>query len=173
MNENTKIIKEKAITVFSHKNFDRYCMDMLLTDEVVEMCNDKAFISIIGTEECQKYYLEEEEKHFFKENHPNVINLEFDDLDKDIEYKGHTFKAMSQEQADKLYQFIEYNKDKDFYIHCRAGVSRSCAVGRYIHDVYGGFKDIIYLNNNIAPSYNVHVHALLKRAYYNNNLFIQ
>ena len=38
--------------------------------------------------------------------------------------------------AKQTIDFIEKNKDKDFYIHCSAGLSRSQAFVKYIKNVY-------------------------------------
>ena len=111
--------KEKEIFVLPHATFDREMEKMGLNDDNVED-TDMAFISIIGTPECLIYYLDEgDTKHYFKD-HPNVINLDFDDISHDeIEWEGHIFKGLSMEQAEKLFEFIEKNIDKTFYIHCR------------------------------------------------------
>lgn len=131
----------KKIHVLSHKGFDDEMKALGIDDSNVENERDKAFISIIGTEECLKYYLNEETtQHYFSDDHPNVLNLDFDDVgDDDYVWEGHVFHGLSDEQANRLLSFIGDNlKDgaKDFYIHCRAGVSRSAAVGVFIHDMY-------------------------------------
>jgi protein-tyrosine phosphatase len=115
---------KKRIEVLSQNLFDEKMKELGLDDNNVEDTN-LAFVSIIGTPDCLKYYLDEEDtKHYFKD-HPNVINLDFDDITYDeIDWKGHKIKGLSMEQAQKLFEFIENNKDKDFYIHCRAGMSR-------------------------------------------------
>ena len=125
------------INIFSQELFDEYCLDNGISDDNVETLDNKAFISIIGTKDVVEKYLDEPDtKHYFKENHPNVINLEFDDVSKDIEFRGITAKAITDEQCKELFDFIEKNIGKDFYIHCRAGISRSRAVGRFIRECY-------------------------------------
>lgn len=123
------------IEVLSHYLFDDKMRTMNLDDNNVENTNI-AFISIIGTEECLKYYLNEgNTKHYFKD-HPNVLNLEFDDIGTDVIYNGHHFKTMRMEQAEKTVDFIEKMIEKgieQFYIHCRAGYSRSRAIGEFIY----------------------------------------
>jgi hypothetical protein len=111
---------------------------MGLDDSNVENSN-MAFISIIGTPECLKYYLDEgDTKHYFAD-HPNVLNLDFDDIGTDVMYNGYHFKAMRMEQAEKAIEFIEnlivknVNAPKTIYIHCRAGMSRSRAFGEFIY----------------------------------------
>ena len=123
------------IEVLSHYLFDEKMRELNLNDENVENSN-MAFISIIGTPECLTYYLDEgKTKHYFKD-HPNVLNLDFDDIEDDVMYNGHHFKTMRMEDAEKAIGFIETNIRNGvtkFYIHCRAGYSRSRAFGEFIY----------------------------------------
>lgn len=122
------------IEVLSHYLFDEKMKEMGLTDENVENTN-KAFISIIGTEECLKYWLQEDDKHYFK-NHENVLNLEFDDIGDDVMYNGHHFKTMRMKQAELAVDFIEKMTEKgvdEIFLHCKAGYSRSRAVAEFIY----------------------------------------
>jgi len=123
------------IIVLSHYLFDENMKHMGLNDENVENTN-MAFISIIGTEECLKYYLDEgNTKHYFK-GHPNVLNLDFDDIEDDVIYNGHHFKTMRITQAENAIDFIENMILSDkamFFIHCRAGMSRSRAFAEFIY----------------------------------------
>ena len=76
------------INVLSHKAFDNTMRDFNINDTNVDNKTDLAFISIIGTEECLKYYLHEEDtKHYFNNEHTNVLNLDFDDI-KYSQYSG-------------------------------------------------------------------------------------
>lgn len=123
------------IEVLSHYLFDEKMRDMNLDDSNIENTNI-ACISIIGTEECLKYYLDEgDTKHYFK-NHPNVLNLDFDDISTDVEYDGHIFRTMTMEQAENAVDFIERiieSWPNTIYVHCRAGYSRSRAVAEFIY----------------------------------------
>ena len=131
MEDNHKVI------VLPHSVFDEEMERMKLDDSNVEDVKEKALISIIGTPECLTYYLKEADtRHWFNENHPNVLNLDFDDLGEDRVYEGHLFKAMSDKQAEDVVRFIEDNLGKDFIIHCRAGKSRSQAIGMFILSNY-------------------------------------
>ena len=124
------------IRVLSHYLFDNDMKANDINDENVESLN-KAFISIIGTKECLEYYLDEgETKHYFNDNHKNVLNLDFDDCDTHVNYNGHLFKTMTIEQAENAIDFIEnmINKGVDeIKIHCRAGYSRSRAFAEFIY----------------------------------------
>lgn len=123
------------IKVLPQHKFDDEMRDRGLVDSNVEEVKDEAFISIIGTKECNENYLEEPDtKHWFESDHANVLNLEFDDVEEDTLYRGCMFRAITNEQAEKLVRFIDANKGKNFTIHCRAGISRSQAVGCFIYD---------------------------------------
>lgn len=163
------------LKALSHTDFDVMCYEKSINDDTVENFTNDAFISIICTEECRKYYLEDDTSHWFKNHHNNVLNLEFDDLTEDFVYKGHLFKAMNEEQADKCVEFIENNIGKNIFVHCTAGISRSGALVSFIHDFYNEnncydrFKND---NSQIRP--NNHVLTLLKRAYYKkHDMFIE
>lgn len=109
-----------------------------------EVPNDIAIISINnGT--CF-----ENEYHVCKDA-DNVLNLNFDDADP-IAYglaeyiqfysynisgeKSIILKFFTNEMAKQAIEFIEANKDKNFYIHCSAGMSRSQAFVKFIKNVY-------------------------------------
>ena len=134
------------IVVLSHYLFDEKMREWGLNNQNVDNLKDTAFISIIGTKECLEYYLDEgETKHFFMNNHENVLNLDFDDISTDVDYDGHIFKTMRMEQAEKAVEFIEnmVNQGRTtFYIHCRAGMSRSRAFGEFIYRTFGEDFDI-------------------------------
>ena len=76
------------------------------------------------------------------------------------DYEVEGIKGLTDEQAATIYDFISNNIGKDFYIHCRAGVSRSQAVGRFLSDIYG-YEIISVAQNGAFP--NQHVLSLLKR----------
>ena len=127
----------RQVFVYSQKDFDSYIKSKNLDENNIEDDTTEAFISIIGTPECNSFYLEEPDAaHIIERDHNNWINLEFDDISRDLVWKGHKFKAITQEQADKIFNFIESNVGKDFIIHCRAGHSRSFAVGKFLVNFY-------------------------------------
>ena len=123
------------VIVLSHYLFDERMKEMGLDDNNVEDTN-MAFISIIGTKECIEYWIQEDDKHYFKD-HPNVLNLDFDDISDVVIYNGHRFRGMNLEEAEKTVNFIEEylnNGSVDtIYIHCKAGMSRSRAIGEFIY----------------------------------------
>lgn len=80
----------------------------------------------------------------------NVLNLNFDDIDPTAlglsedatEYTYQkdgcpiTVEFFTREQSEAAVKFIEKYQNRDFYIHCSAGVSRSQAFIRFIQTVY-------------------------------------
>lgn len=163
----------KIITL-SQREFDDYCCENMLDDSTVTSATDSAFISVIGTPDCLKYWLDEEKtKHWFDKNHTNVLNLEFDDLNEDKEWDGHLFKAMTDEQADQIVEFAENiirdakllgdSFKRNFYIHCRAGVSRSAAISRFLKDVYRDYFTSEF--DSIPETWNSSVYRKLINAY--------
>lgn len=155
---------EPKLYCYNHSEFDTICYENEWNDNNIP--EDTAFISITGTPECQKYYLEEEELHWFKKESPQVLNLEFDDIpDSEITWKNHRFMGITPEQASKCVDFIESNIGRDIYVHCRAGKSRSQGVIRFILDMY---PELNYKTREDNPclSPNMYVVRTLKRAYY-------
>ncbi len=94
----------------------------------------------------------------FKRDHPNVISLTFDDVIKSGDSSPTVHKntiAFNTKMAEKLYNFIELNKDKfACIVHCAAGISRSGAVGTFIHDLFGfgDYFDFKKVNPKIYPN---------------------
>ena len=122
------------LKVLSHYLFDEDMKKMNLNDDNVEKTN-MAFISIIGTKECIKYWIQEDDKHYFKD-HPNVLNLDFDDISDVVIYNGHRFRGMNLEEAEKTVDFIEKMIESGVDViegHCKAGFSRSRAIFEFIY----------------------------------------
>lgn len=123
------------IEVFSHYLFEETCKKDKINDENVEQEKNSKFIDIIGTDECIKYWIQENDKHYFKD-HFNVLNLEFDDISDNVLYNGHLFETMNMKQAEKVIDFIEEIKNGNItYIRicCKAGYSRSRAIAEFIY----------------------------------------
>lgn len=159
----------RKIYCYSHSEFDNKCYESGWND--FNLPDDKAFISITGTKECQDYYLGEKEDHWFSNTSESekILNLEFDDISDNIFiWKGHKFTGITKEQARKVIDFIELNLDCDFYIHCRAGKSRSQGIVRFILDMYPNYFEQ-GRPENPCTSPNYFVVSQLKRAYYEKN----
>lgn len=123
-------------------------------------------------------------------NGENVLNLNFDDADPMVfgleeceEIDKYTYKSkidgltyvtlqfFNEEMAKQSIEFIENNIDKDFYIHCSAGVSRSQAFVRFIQNTY--FEKTFETNpNNPCRFPNGYVLSKLNEIYRKqNNIF--
>ena len=124
---------------------------------------DAAVIQICSTPKCQEVILGEPEPHFLLPS-DTVLNLTFDDIGKrKLVYEGSTFYGMSPKQAKEVVSFIEKNKDRDFYISCRAGKSRSQGIARYILDTYGHEIEYATREDNPCVTPNMYVTQLLKK----------
>ena len=129
-----------TITVLSHLKFDKLMQDNKWVDCNVDNLKDSAFISICCKPEIKKNYLEdykhETDEHWFKKSHKNVLNIEFDDIFEDItETKFGKAFGITIDQAKEITNFISENYNngvKNWYLHCRAGRSRSAATGIYL-----------------------------------------
>lgn len=70
-------------------------------------------------------------------NDPRILTLRFSDLTKEHIYPDKILHPINKEQTLQLLQFIDKYKDKNFIIHCAAGISRSSAICLFIHETYG------------------------------------
>ena len=116
-------------------------------------------------------------KHFFEDGHDNVLNLDFDDIGTDVIYNGHLFKTMTMEQAEMTVDFIEKmigrGNDMMFYVHCRAGMSRSRAIGEWIfrYCKENGIEVAYEDRDDYTTMYNVGVMQRLNHAYWKKHGF--
>lgn len=140
-----KIDKMPAAYIFSKRLFDNYMREHGICD--TNLPSDMAVVSIGELEESE---------HYFQDS-TQVLNIDFWDVN-DYEVEG--VKGLTDEQAETIHDFISNNIGKDFYIHCRAGVSRSQAVARFLHDIHG-YETISVAQNGAFP--NQHVLSLLKK----------
>ena len=101
---------------------------------------------------------------YFKRQHSNVMIMHFPDYGELMHIRFHKDPTLfTPFKAKKLYEFIKRNKDKNLaIIHCAAGISRSGAIGSFIHDVYGtvSYEDFKRKNPRIQP--NEYIYKLLK-----------
>lgn len=140
------------IKVYSQIDFNNAMKSKGIDDSNVENEKGSIFISITNRNG--------EMEHWFKENHKNVINLDFDDASSDNE----ELRTISDKQAESLMFFIDDNlskntEDVDVYIHCLAGMSRSRAVAEYINRHY----DVVYDKRERDLYYNYLNHEVLNR----------
>lgn len=150
------------VRVMPKNHFDKLLPRINVFDQTVEE-KDCAFISIIGSGQ--------DEKSYFEQDHPNVLRLRFDDITSEEKIKmvkegHHKGVLFCKEDADKVIDFVERNKDKsECFVHCAAGISRSGAIGTFINDVcqYETFEQFARSNSQIAP--NFYILANLRRVY--------
>lgn len=130
-----------------------------------------AFISICCTETENSSY----ETHLLSDNHDNVINLDFDDINGytlkdqfpgDDYVKDNPARGLNDEQGLQLVKFIENNIGKDIYVHCSAGVSRSQGVVKFILEYYNDYyKESDTNPDNPCKMPNQHVFDVLRKFY--------
>lgn len=147
------------VKAVSRKYFEGICREHGFTD--ANMPNDMFFICIHNTNG-------ENSTPYFKQDHPNVLKLAFDDCSQDetgtlLSGEPYTQKAMTKEQAEIIYDFLIAQKQNGVQkglLHCSAGISRSGAVVTFAADVLevdqSAFKK---MNQYIRP--NPHVMSLL------------
>lgn len=133
--------------------------------------DNAAFISICCTETENSSY----ETHLLSDNHDNVINLDFDDINgytlkdqfPDDDYvKDNPARGLNDEQGLQLVKFIENNIGKDIYVHCSAGVSRSQGVVKFILEYYNDYyKESDTNPDNPCKMPNQHVFDVLRKFY--------
>lgn len=133
--------------------------------------DNAAFISICCTETDNSSY----ETHLLSDNHDNVINLDFDDINSytlkeqfpdDERVKDNPARGLNDEQGLQLVKFIENNIGKDIYVHCSAGVSRSQGVVKFILEYYNDYyKESDTNPDNPCKMPNQHVFDVLRKFY--------
>ena len=134
------------VYVFSKRLFDKCMSDNGITDSNIP---SKCAIISIGEPDSNE--------HYFGYDNPKVLNIDFWDVNG---YDIEGVKGLTDEQAEVIRNFISDNIGDDFYVHCRAGASRSQAVAQFLHDVYD------YEIESVAPHGrfpNAHVLSLLKK----------
>lgn len=132
----------KKLYCYSFRDFvDRFA-------SVETLADDCAAISICTPGSRVEY-------HKF-ESADNVLNLDFDDIENGA-YGGVAFEA---EMAMQVVEFILKNADKNFYVHCAAGQSRSQAVVKFIYFYIDGKWELNPYNNDYSGA-NRHVYNML------------
>lgn len=58
-------------------------------------------------------------------SYKDILCLKFDDVEQD----SHSFKAITQQDAEKIADFLIKYKGMNLVVHCEAGISRSSGVG--------------------------------------------
>lgn len=151
------------VHILPKRIFDAAMIRQGITSDTVEERTSMFFISINDTDGG-------ESPPYFPDDKKNVKVIYLDDIDKDVVIPiigggSRTCKAMSYEQAQELYDFIASHSDKkSCVVHCAAGISRSGAVGTFVHDYYQGDYEVFKRDNpHIFP--NSHILSLLHRVW--------
>lgn len=149
------------IYILSQAQFNRAMAEMCWNDSTIDNIKDTAIISICDTNGSMV--------HWFKDQHHNVLNIDFDDNEHPI--PGAPIYAMTEAQAKKIVDFYEKNINVDnFIVHCAAGISRSAAVATcfmdflHMHNIQGHT-----LHKNFSYCPNSHVERLIHREFQNRN----
>jgi predicted protein tyrosine phosphatase len=100
--------------------------------------------------------LTQEEIKGFKD----VLQLEFWDIEEDFG----NYKIITDDQAKMIQDFIIKNKDERFIINCKAGKSRSAAVGLSI--------EYITRDKYLIPNYSHFTSQILKHERYTPNMTV-
>lgn len=140
-----------------------WCTSQYEFDQMIEregLPENSVAISIIGTPEVLTEYLEEPETtHALPGDDPRVLNLEFDDIGSEVlvTRSGIHAYGISDQQAKSIVKFLEeaVETEKDIYIHCRAGRSRSQAIVRYVKHRWPGPWETNPRNPDDTPNYYV------------------
>ena len=66
---------------------------------------------------------------------------------------GMVYNPISDSEAEAMYKFIAKNKDKNFVVHCAAGVSRSGAIALFIHQEFGHKLKGDYWSSSVPNPY--------------------
>ena len=151
------------VRVLSKNLFDSILERMRIDNSNVEEHVDKAFISINSSDTTS----------YFDKDYSNVLRVVFDDATPE-ENEHRLLNGLEPldlctvEIGEKIVDFIEAHKNVEtFYVHCRAGQSRSGAVGTFINDFYGEQTFYEFCNSNPIIKPNYFILALLKRINYN------
>ena len=154
--------KEMKVFVMSKMQFKKLMVDNNITDDNVETKGDVMLISINDSNRAQGF-----RPTHFQRNHPNVMIMEFDDVENEgiPLMNGGTAVVFSQKMAHDLFQIIKRNKHrKTAVVHCEAGISRSAAVALFIVGYCGGdYDDFKKRHPWISP--NARVSRMLSQAW--------
>jgi predicted protein tyrosine phosphatase len=149
------------IYIFSYRQFNKVMEDMGWNDSNIDNLTNTAIVSICDTDGSMP--------HWFKEQHHNVLNIEFDDNEHPV--PGANIIALTENQAKLIVDFYENNINVEYFIvHCAAGISRSAAVATcfmdflHMHNIKGHT-----LHKNFSYCPNSHVERLLHQEFMRRN----
>ncbi len=106
-----------------------------------------------------------------KEGWGPILRVEFHDIvnpHDETEINGQPIIMFDEEMAARVDAFAWEHKDKDFAVHCAAGVSRSVAVGLFLKEIFKGDLHLHAIHTTAAA--NSLVHRILMRKYWEERL---
>lgn len=141
-----KMIKVK---VLSKPEFNDYFANRKINDTNVEELKDLALISINDTHGQWSV-------SWFDNDHSNVLRLWFDDVEHNFQLSPtnkESCRAFTEKQAHQVIKFAKDNRNKNFIVHCSAGISRSGAVGTFLNGYcQGDWEAFKKMNPYISPN---------------------
>ena len=144
------------IKILNEINFIRLMIKNDINANTVEGVEDTYIISI--------NYPYGDKTGYFKKDYNNVLRLFFDDVDYDEEIYDEEINqvreliAFRPSDAKKVLTFLEkikknLNDNTKLIIHCKAGISRSGAVGIYANDFFRlKYDDFMKENPMVRPN---------------------
>lgn len=161
-------VSNSQVSVYSKDDFNKTMLMLGLNDNNIDEYYKKYAIISIGSGPSRSESENLKEQHFFKKNHINVLNLDFDDNTnsgsrykksngteaayytdtpnkKLVIYKNPVL--FDKNMANNIKIFVDKNIGAKFLIHCFMGQSRSASIGREI---------INYIKGNVEEFENVH-----------------
>lgn len=146
-----------VVCVLSKAKFEDLMKRNNVNDSNIENVENPALISICSSTNS---FCGVPQNHYFKQGLSNVLNIRFDDIQEPEE----GLVLFNEKHAEVLIRFILKNLEKDFIIHCTAGISRSGAVGEFIRRLKDiPYQDFILDNPQIMP--NITVLSILTDVY--------
>lgn len=83
---------------------------------------------------------------------------------------GEPIVLFDEEMAKRIDTFAWEHKDKDFAVHCAAGISRSVAVGVFLKEIFEGDLHLHAIHTTAAA--NSLIHRTLMRKYWEEQLLL-
>ena len=164
--ENKRVKTERIwVKVLSKPEFNELMANYKVNDNNIENLKNLALISINDTHGQWS-------ESWFDVDHSNVLRLWFDDIENDLQTSPtnpYRCSAFSPEQAKQVFDFINENYEKDFIVHCSAGISRSGAIGAFITD-YFGWDRVKFEKNNPYVHPNARVSRMLNNKVWKDKL---
>lgn len=150
-------------------SYHQFCatMDVAAINDTNVGTKKSALIEIMGEQDLLSA------PFHFKEDHPNVLRLVFDDIDEPLHVPllgefvdGREYipvVPMTEEQGRQIVDFVKANKDAyNFIVHCAAGISRSGAIVKFINEYFDGEEWYFrHLNPHTRP--NARILNILRR----------